>query len=91
MPQLVNIRRLTSRNTLRQLDKTANLCPLRHSVLCSADLDADDANARVLWATVVLAVTEVANPRLERWRVVLADDVAVCLDGGVAGDGRPLA
>jgi hypothetical protein len=91
IPQLVHIRRLSSRNTLCQLDEATNLRLLRHSVLRGASLDADDANARVLGTTVVLAVTEVADPGLERGGVVLADDFAVGLDGGVAGDGGPLA
>jgi hypothetical protein len=39
----------------------------------------------------VLAIAEVANPGLQRGRVVLLDDSAVGLDGGVTGDGRPLA
>jgi hypothetical protein len=39
----------------------------------------------------VLAVAEVAEPRLQRRRVVFFDNGAVGLDGGVARDGRPLA
>jgi hypothetical protein len=54
-------------------------------------LNANDADARVLWATVVLAITEISNPRLQRWRVVLLDNSAVGLNGSLSGDGRPLA
>jgi hypothetical protein len=37
------------------------------------------------------AVTEIADPGLERGRVVLPHNLAICLDGSVAGDGSPLA
>jgi hypothetical protein len=67
VPQLVNAGCLASRDTLCKLDKATDLCSLGNGVLCGADLDADDANAGVLWATVVLAIPEVANPGLERW------------------------
>jgi len=39
----------------------------------------------------VLAVTEVADPGLEGWGVVLVDLLAIGLDGGFAGDGGPFA
>ena len=39
----------------------------------------------------MLAVTKIANPSLQRRRVVLLDNGAIGLDGGVARDGRPLA
>jgi hypothetical protein len=54
-------------------------------------LDADQTNARILWATVVLAVAEISQPGLEALRVVLAHTGAVGLDLGLAGDGSPLA
>jgi hypothetical protein len=91
VPQLVHARRGARRNTLRQLYEAANLGPVRHGVLHSVSPDANDANTWVLWATVVLAITEVSNPRLQCRRVVLLDNSAVGLNGSLAGDGRPLA
>jgi hypothetical protein len=59
--------------------------------LRSAGLDADNSDTWVVWATIVLAVAEIAKPRLQRRRVVLLDDGAIGLDRGVTGDGCPLA
>lgn len=39
----------------------------------------------------MLAITEVTDPSLQCWRVVLLDDSAVGLDGSLAGDRCPLA
>jgi hypothetical protein len=91
VPQLVHAGRLACGNALRQLHEAANRGPLRDGVLNSLGLDPDDANAGVLGATIVLAVTEVANPCLQSGRVVLADNLTVCLDACVARDGCPLA
>jgi hypothetical protein len=91
VPELVNAGRLAGRNPLGKLDDATNSRSPRDSVLCSLGLDTDDANAGVLWATVVLAVTEVTDPGLQGWRVVLPDNVAVGLDRGMARDGSPLS
>lgn len=91
VPQLVDAGRLASRDAFGQLNETTNSCSARDRVLCSLGLDPDDANAGILWATVVLAVTKIADPSLQRWRVVLPDNVAAGLDRGMAGDGGPLA
>lgn len=59
--------------------------------MSSAGLDTDDANAWVFWTAVMLAVAEVADPGLERWRVVLADNLAISLNGCMARDGSPFS
>lgn len=64
MPQLVHTRRLSSRNTLGQLHEATNRSPPRDSILSGASPYANDTDAWVLWAAVVLAVTEVADPSL---------------------------
>ena len=84
VPQLVDARGLASRNALGKLDK-ATYCGLpRHSILCGLSLDPNDTDARVLWATVVLAVAKIANPGLQGRGVVLLDDGTVGLDRGMA-------
>ena len=80
VPQLVNAGRLAAGDTLGQLNEATNRGSPRDSVLCSLGLDADYTNAGILWATVVLTVTEVTNPSLQGRRVVLPDDIAVGLD-----------
>lgn len=52
-------------------------------------LELDDADAGVLGATVVHAIAQIAQPRLQGGRIVLLDGVAVGDDGGGAGDGGP--
>ena len=91
MPKLVDLRSLASNNTLGELNSAANGRAPADGVLCSLAGDLNEANAGVLGATIVLAVTEVAEPGLEGRRVVLLDAGAVGLDGGGAGDAGPLA
>jgi len=64
VPQLVDAGRLAGRDTLGQLNEATSSGSPRDSVLYSLGLDPDHANAGVLWATVVLAVTEVTKPGL---------------------------
>jgi hypothetical protein len=66
LPQLVDAGRLSSCDTLGQFNEATDASSLGHGVLSSVGLDADDGNTWVLWAAVVLAVAEVANPSLER-------------------------
>lgn len=91
LPQLVDLGRTTSHDALCHLHKPSNLCSPRQSIGCSDRLDPDDANARILWSTIVLAIAEIAQPGLERGRVVLADGLAVGEDAGTARNGGPLA
>jgi hypothetical protein len=82
---------LSCRDTLGQLNKAANLGPVRHCVLGGAGLDADDADTWVLWAAIVRAITKITKPGLQPRGVVLLDNSAVSLDSGMTRDGRPLA
>lgn len=84
VPQLVDARSLASRNALGKLDKATYCGPPRHSILCCLSLDPNDANAGVLRASVVLAVTKITDPGLQRRGVVLLDDGTVGLDRGMA-------
>lgn len=91
VPQLVNIWRGASRNTLRKFHKPTNSSALADGVLHGQGLDLDATNPRVVRATVVLAVAEVADPRLEGRAIVLVYNVAVCQDARLAGDAGPFA
>jgi len=89
--QLVNLWCLTSDDTLGELGESTNRCPVADGVLRSGSGNLDDNDSWVVWTTVVLAVAEVTDPCLERWRVVLVHLLAVGLDLGVAGDRGPFA
>jgi hypothetical protein len=91
VPKLVHLSSLAGDNALGELNCTTNGRAPGNSVLCGLAGDLDEADARVLRATVVLAVAEVTEPGLERGRVVLLDARAVGLDGSGAGDAGPLA
>ena len=91
MPKLVDLSSLASDNALGELHSAANGSAPADGVLRSLAGDLDEADARVLGTTVVLAITEVAEPGLEGRRVVLLDAGAVGLDGSGARDAGPLA
>jgi hypothetical protein len=91
VPKLVHLSSLASDNTLGELNGTTNGCAPGDGVLCGLAGDLDETDTRILGTTVVLAVTEVAEPGLERGRVVLLDAGAVGLDRSGAGDAGPLA
>jgi hypothetical protein len=91
VPKLVHLSSLASDNALGELNGAANGCAPADGVLCGLAGDLDEANARILRATIVLSIAKVAEPRLERGRVVLLDARAVGLDGSGAGDAGPLA
>ncbi|KAI6759749.1 hypothetical protein HG530_010429 [Fusarium avenaceum] len=59
--------------------------------LWNADLDADDANARVLLGAIVDTVAEVTEPSLEGWGVVLSNKAAICANAGIASNRSPLS
>lgn len=73
VPELVDLSSLAGDNALGKLHGAANGSAPADGVLRSLALDLDEADARVLGAAVVLAVTEVAEPGLEGGRVVLLD------------------
>jgi len=91
VPKLVHLGCLASDHTLGELNGATDSRAPADGVLCGLAGDLDEANARVLRATVVLAVTEVAEPCLESGRVELLNTGAVGFDGGSAGDAGPLA
>lgn len=91
--ELVDLSGLASDNTLGELNRVAESTGSRSGdgVLSSLGLDLDEDDSGVFGTTVVLAVTEVTQPCLEAGGVVLADLLAIGLDGGDTGDGSPLA
>ena len=91
MPQLIHLRRLAGHNTLRHLNRPTDRSLAANSILRRLARDLDNADARVLGSTIVLAVAEVTQPRFEGRRVVLAHLFAVGFDFGAAGDRGPLA
>lgn len=91
MPELVDLGSLAGDNTLGELDSAADRSAPADGVLCGLAGDLDEADTWVLGTTVVLAITEVAEPGLERCGVVLLDARAVGLDGSATRDAGPLA
>jgi hypothetical protein len=91
VPKLVDLGSLASDNTLGELNRAADSSASGSSVLCGLAGNLDETNTGILGTAVVLAITEVAEPGLERCRVVLLDAGAVGLDGSGAGDAGPLA
>lgn len=91
LPQLVNSWCASSNNTLGHLQRSRSSVLPNNRVRRRDGLDADDTDTRVLWAAVVLTIFEVTEPRLQCWRVVLADRLAVGVDLGGAADGSPFA
>lgn len=91
VPELVDLSSLASDNTLGELHSAANSSTPAGGVLRSLAGDLDEADTGILGTAIVLAVTKVAEPSLERRRVVLLDAGAVGLDGRGAGNAGPLA
>lgn len=91
IPQLVHLRATARRHALRKLHKPAHRRAAANSILRGNRLDLDQPNPRVLGATVVDAVTQIPDPGLQAFRVVLLDLGAVGLDGGLAADAGPFA
>lgn len=91
MAQLVDLWGLTRHDTLCDLDGAADSGPAGDSVLRRLRSDLDHDDSWVVWTTVVLAIAEVPNPRLEGRAVVLVHLLAVGLDRSNTGDGSPLA
>ena len=91
VPKLVDLGSLASDNALGELHGATNGSAPAGGVLRSLASDLDEADTRILGTAVVLAVTKVAEPCLERRRVVLLNAGAVGLDGSGAGNAGPLA
>ncbi|RMY03184.1 hypothetical protein D0868_07588 [Hortaea werneckii] len=89
--QLVDLSCLTGQNALGNLNRATDRSPAGDGILRRLGRDLDDDDAGVVGATVVLAVAEVAYPRLQRRAVVLVHFRPVRLDRRGARDGRPLA
>lgn len=90
LPQLVDRGSVSSHGALGHLNGEAQERLVREGVCSGINPDADDADAGVVLRAVVLAVAEVAHPRLEARAVVLLDHAAVRLDRGLARDRGPL-
>lgn len=91
LPQTVDLCGLARDGSLRHLGGPAeDVLPVKR-VSSRCRLDPDDANARVIFRAVMLAVPEVTEPCLERLVVMLLDERPVCDDACLAGDGSPLS
>jgi hypothetical protein len=88
-PKLVRHRRLTRDGTNSNIRRPAQYVLVGKVVGSGNCLNTDDANTWVLWTTVVLAVTEITNPGLEIWAVVLPDELPAGLYRGDTVDGGP--
>lgn len=73
LPQLVDAWCLTRSNALSQFDEVPDNRILANRILCRLGLDADQDNAWVFGTAIMLSVTKIANPSLQRGRVVLLD------------------
>jgi hypothetical protein len=91
LPQLANSRCLARDNALNHLHSASNHGLTCNLVCRSLGLDFDHANSWIVLATIMCAVTEVAEPGLQSRRVVFLDSGAVSEDAGFAGNGCPLA
>lgn len=91
MTQLVDLGRLARQNALGDLNRATDRSPAGDGILRRLGRDLDDDDPRVVGTTVVLAVAEVAQPRLQRRAVVLVHFLPVRLNRRGARDGRPLA
>lgn len=89
--ELVDLRSVASGNALCKFNESTDCSSARQGVLGSLCGDLDEDDTGVLWATIVLAITEITEPCLERGRVVLSDPLSVGLKCGLAGDGCPFA
>ena len=89
--QLVDLCRLTRQNALGDLDRATDRSPAGDGILRRLGSHLDDDDSRVVRSTVVLAVAEVAHPRLQCRAVVLVHFLPVRLNRRGARDGRPLA
>jgi hypothetical protein len=88
-PKLVRHRCLARDGTNSNIRRPAQYVLVSKIVGSGNCLDTDDANPWVLWATVVLAVTEITNPGLEVWAVVFPDELSLGLYRGDTVDGGP--
>src|ERR1700759_3262107 len=73
------------------LNRTANNTLPSNSILRRLSLDLDQADARILRPPIMLPIAQIANPRLQRRRVVLAHLLPIQHNLRLARDARPLA
>lgn len=65
LPELIDGRRFPCNHSLRHVRRSAQRILPNNSISSCQRLDLDDTNSRVLWTTVVLAISEIAKPGLE--------------------------
>lgn len=91
LSQIVDVCDLAGDGAFHHLDASAQHGALADGVRGGDGLDLDDADARVVLAAVVHPVAQVAQPCLQRWRVVLGHGRPVRDDAGRPRDRRPAA
>lgn len=91
LPQLIDRRSLASDHSLSDLDASADSTLTDDRIRSSDRHDSDNTDSWILWSTVVLSVTKITEPGLERRGVVLANGLAVGDDISLSGDRCPFA
>jgi hypothetical protein len=91
LPELVDLRRRSSHRPRHHLNTPGHGIAPCGRIRDGLGLDLDDADARIVGTTVMLAVSKITDPRSERGAIVLAYDGAVGQDLRRTGDGSPLA
>ncbi len=91
LPQLVNRWRLARNNTLSHLHAPAQSILPHNSIGSGLGGNSDDADTRIIRSTIVLSVTQIAQPGLQGRRVVFLDDGAIGDDFRGARDRGPFA
>lgn len=91
MPQLINIGRLPRNSTLDNLHCTRHEILLTSRISHRTRLNLNQPDSRIFRSTIMFSITEVSEPSLESWGVVLSDFGAVGFDGCGAGEGGPFA
>jgi hypothetical protein len=77
LPQLIHLRGLTRCHAFGKLHKPPDRRSPRYRILRSLGVDLDHEDSRIFRATIMLAIAQVPNPRLQGRTVVFPDNAAV--------------
>lgn len=91
LSQFLDLRRLPRQRPFNELDSPPDRSPDHGRVRHCLRHHLDDADPWVVGPAVVHPIFEIAQPALERGRIVFVDDVAVGDHGCYPGDGGPFA
>ena len=88
-PNTVNRRNITISSTFNSVNRSSYDSLPRKDISRQLSLQSDNTNPRIIWATIMLPVTQITQPSLQGRRVVFLDDLRVSNDGSRPGDRRP--